>query len=186
MKKALITSLSLVFALILLGCDSKTKSKETQHIVLLPTGPVIEIDRSDSAKFSPMAFVGDDFALPNEQPEAIALKQVVLPLIDISEMRDDTYGKAYSTFSSGKKIGMDAKMLETLWKHKELIPESWKTSVDGQPIKIFFMGSTLMNAAGDKCLLYIYWHHGWYWDFAWFDQPMSHNQQCWAAVIPKK
>ena len=176
-------SISLVFALILLGCESKSKIKETQKAAFPASARVLQIDRSDSAQFSPVAFVGDEFTLPNEQPEALAIKQISISAIECTEMVDGTYDNAYRRFTYEKKIGLDAKILETFWKHKDLIPEAWKKTVDGQPMKIFFMGSTLMNSAGDKCLLYVYWHNGWYWDFEWFDAQMSHN--CYAAFVSR-
>jgi hypothetical protein len=55
----------------------------------------------------------------------------------------------------GKTV-LNACVLDYLWDHKELIPESWKTK------HIVFLGSTFADANGNQFFQTLYW-----WDNRW-------------------
>ena len=63
-----------------------------------------------------------------------------------------------------KKPVMNACVLDALYKHPELIPESWKGEY------VFFWGTIYRFGVDSLCVRYLYWHGDrWNWDYYWLD-----------------
>ena len=152
--------------------------------IFVPVSNIITIDRSQP--FSPARFIGegwkvwrgpvDDNGLEGEEEQdgwSLALTEV-----DLSQVRFETMLRPNETRITGEEklkrlkqagyIRLDAKVLQTLWQDKSLIPESWKEKVNGNIRCIFFDGTVLRSPDGRRSVLYLYWRGGqWYWYYSW-------------------
>jgi len=129
---------------------------------------VMIIDRT--TPFNPAEFIGDSWTIEEEDKRSLALTEV-----DFDEIRLETTLKKGETSINGEEklkrlekaghIRLDAKVFQTLWKDKTLIPESWK-KMDGYTI--YFNGTILRGPNGSRCVLCLYWSGGeWRWDYCW-------------------
>ncbi|MGA2733746.1 MAG: hypothetical protein ABSG35_14300 [Syntrophobacteraceae bacterium] len=67
-------------------------------------------------------------------------------------------------------IRLDARILETLWENKHLIPETWKRKTSGDTTFIFFDGTILQSSSGARFVLYLGWRYGqWDWRCRWLE-----------------
>lgn len=57
-------------------------------------------------------------------------------------------------------VRLDAKIWQSLWQNKHLIPESWKKRVSGKVIKISFDGTTLRALGGCRSTLIVCYGDG--------------------------
>lgn len=76
------------------------------------------------------------------------------------------------------KILLDVRVLEELLKHRELIPEAWKTGYT------YFWGTIFRGSDGDLCVPCLCWSgSGWYWDYGWpgLDWDSSEPAACLAS-----
>src|SRR3989338_6445686 len=129
---------------------------------------VMIIDRT--TPFNPAEFIGSGWTIEEEDKRSLALTDV-----DFDEIRLETTLKKSDTSINGEEklkrlekaghIRLDAKVFQTLWKDKTLIPESWK-KMDGYTI--YFNGTILRSPSGDRCVLYLFWLDGeWRWRYNW-------------------
>lgn len=66
------------------------------------------------------------------------------------------------------RIRLDARLLQTLWEHSHLIPESWKEKTNGYTTYVYFDGTVLRGPSGRRYVLFLCWRDGrWYWHFSW-------------------
>lgn len=69
----------------------------------------------------------------------------------------------------GKKC-LDGALLDYLFEHKELIPDSWKKDEEGNTRYIFFWGTIYRDFDGFLCIRYLCWNGGgWRWFLRWLD-----------------
>ncbi|MBI3685129.1 hypothetical protein HY250_01875 [Candidatus Azambacteria bacterium] len=68
---------------------------------------------------------------------------------------------------SGKPV-LNANILDYLFTHPHLIPESWKKDEQGRTRHIFFWGTIYRDANGDLCVRCLYFFGGrWDWGDHW-------------------
>ena len=130
---------------------------------------VISIDRS--SPFEPVAFIGSGWTIEEEC-------SLVLTELDLSKVQFKTMLRTDENSIGGEKklkrlkdaghIRLDAKIFQTLWENKHLIPESWKETVNGNTRYIFFDGTILRDPHGYRYVLYLFWNDGgWSWGVGW-------------------
>ncbi|MDQ3014933.1 MAG: hypothetical protein M3Q73_03650 [bacterium] len=65
---------------------------------------------------------------------------------------------------------LNANVLDYLYEHLELIPESWKKDAGGNTRYIFFWGTVYRHSDGDLCVRCLCWCGGaWRWSDYWLD-----------------
>lgn len=68
-------------------------------------------------------------------------------------------GNGLRRYLEGKPV-LNAAVLDYLLAHQELIPDSWKTSEEGQTLYTFFWGTIYRDADGDLYVRYLCWNDG--------------------------
>ncbi len=121
---------------------------------------VITIDRS--IPFDAITFLGKGWSIVEQDERALALSKVDLSQVTLMEPEDvfeaQITGEEYLNIL--KRFGalrLDAKVLQTLWENKHLIPEIWKqTRLNWKAICAD--GTVLLDPNGRRCVLCMYWH----------------------------
>ncbi len=144
----------------------------------------IVIDRT--TPFNPAKFLGEGWSIwrgpangdglsgDEEQDE----RSLALTEVDLSKVRFETCLRDGEPRINGEEklkrlreaghIRLDAKVFQSLWEHKDKIPESWKEKINGNTRFIFFDGTILRSPYGGRLVLYFYWLGGeWSWSFYW-------------------
>lgn len=149
---------------------------------------LLKIDRSKP--FDPIAFLGGGECKIAEQDErSLALSEIDLTAIHFKAMLEgsETSIEGERKLERLKKAGhirLDAKVFQTLWENRHLIPQCWKEKTNYQTTYIFFDGTVLRNSSGYRFVLYLYWggaawHRGLHrLDRGWYVYDPS-------AVLPK-
>ncbi len=149
-----------------------------------PLGYVIPIDRS--TPFDPVAFVGKQWKIKEQDERSLALSELDLTTVCLETMlvgSEHGFGilPGYR-LDRLKRVGyvrLDAKIFETLWRHQRFIPEHWKGAAIGS---IFFDGTILEDSDGYCTILRMWWSvGGWRWDACLDDR--SRNAMDVSAVI---
>ena len=136
---------------------------------------VIPIDRSKP--FNPTEFMGKGWTVVEEDERSLALTEVDLNKICLEACleKGETQISGREKLKRLKKadhIRLDAKIFQTLWENKLLIPEAWKEKIDNEIRSIFFDGTVLLSD-GLHFVLYLRWEDGkWikccrYLDYGW-------------------
>lgn len=142
-----------------------------------PSG--IPIDRSKP--FNPAKFIGKGWTIEKEDERSLKLTELDLVKVQFVTMLKGnessiTCEEKLTRLKNSDYIRLDAKIFQTLWENKSLIPESWKDKVNGNTRYIFFDGTELRGPDGDRCVLYLYWYDGeWLWYYRWLDDDWSAN-----------
>ena len=120
----------------------------------------VPIDRSKP--FNPIEFFGKDWIIVEQDERSLALTQV-----DLTNVYLETCLKKGETCIKGEEklrrfkrmdcIRLDAKIFQTLWGNKHLIPETWKEKINNKIRFIFFDGTVLCCPDGYRCVLSLYW-----------------------------
>jgi len=132
---------------------------------------IITIDRT--APFDLVKFLGQDWAIDEQDERSLALTQVDLANVQLEHMlkKSESRIKGEEKLKRLKKAGhirLDAKVFQTLWENQALIPESWKEKTDGCTTFIFFDGTVLRCPDGRRDVLSLCWGGGqWYWNGRW-------------------
>lgn len=140
-----------------------------RNIVTSPK--IIPIDRTQP--FDPVKFLGQGWAIEEQDERSLTLNQVNLAHVRLEHMLEK--GEASITGEEKlerlKKVNiirLDARVFQALWENQALIPEAWKQKTNGNTIYIFFDGTILRNPFGNRCALCLYWVGGlWRWDYYW-------------------
>ena len=136
-------------------------------------GPkVISIDRTQPFD---TAFIGDGWTIEEQDERSLALNEINLTEVAF----ETTLKKGEKTVGGEEKlkrlkedgrIRLDAGIFKTLWENQHLIPEKWKEQTNGNTTFIYFDGTLLRNAYGDRYVLFLYWRGGeWRWSYGWLD-----------------
>ena len=132
---------------------------------------IIPIDRTQP--FDPVKSLGQGWTIDEQDERSLALNQVDLANVRLEYMlkKDESWIKGEEKLKRLKKAGhirLDAKVFQTFWENKALIPEAWKQKIDGNTTFIFFDGTILRNPDGRRCVLGLYWDGGrWDWRYYW-------------------
>ncbi|OHA38135.1 MAG: hypothetical protein A3G03_00185 [Candidatus Taylorbacteria bacterium RIFCSPLOWO2_12_FULL_44_15c] len=137
-------------------------------------GILVIVDRT--TPFNPAEFIGSGWTIDEEDKRSLALTEV-----DFSKIRLETMLKKDEISINGeeklkrlKKAGhicLNAKVFETLWNDKTLIPESWKKKTNDNTTYIFFDGTILRSPYGNRSVLSLDWSGGeWHWYYRWLDR----------------
>jgi hypothetical protein len=111
---------------------------------------LIQIDRT--APFDPVSFIGAGWSIVAQDERALVLTELNLndvtfkTMLHFGEKCIPGEEKLKRLIASGK-IRLDARVFQTLWENRSLIPESWKSNRD-----IFFYGTILRNPYGYLCV----------------------------------
>ena len=63
---------------------------------------------------------------------------------------------------------LNANLLDYLYEHPELIPESWKKDASGNTRYMFFWGTVCRSSGGHLYVRCLYWYDGrWDWSIYW-------------------
>ena len=134
------------------------------------TEPVSLLGRGWSIWKGPAA--GDGLSGKEDQDErSLDLNQLDLPKIQLVTClkEGETSIRGEEKLKRLKETGhvrLDAKIFQTLWENKQLIPEGWKEKTSGCITSVFFGGTILRSPSGRHCVLCLYWLSGeWIWDY---------------------
>ncbi len=128
---------------------------------------VLVIDRTHL--FNPAKFIGKGWSIEEQDERSLALSEVNLADIQLvttlqnGEERVEGEEKLRRLKAAGY-IRLDAKILQTLWGNKNLIPESWKGK------HVYFDGTVLRSPNGLRYVLYLCWYGDeWRWLYYWLE-----------------
>ena len=134
---------------------------------------ILPIDRS--TPFNPENFIGKGWKIEEEDDRSLNITELDLSKIElVLVLREGQISVSGEEKLKGLracgKIRLDAKILQALWEHKELIPAHWKEKIQGYKTNIFFDGTELRSPRGRSCVLCLYFVQGeWNWRFRWLD-----------------
>lgn len=145
--------------------------------VIVGEPKIIKIDRTQP--FDPATFIGSGWSIEEQDERSLALGE-----IDLTEIQFETTLKKGEKLIKGEdklrrlkddgRIRLDAGIFKTLLENQILIPEKWKEQTNGNTTYVFFDGTVLRNADGDRCVLFLYWLDGeWDWYYYWLDNDWS-------------
>jgi hypothetical protein len=154
------------------------------NTVTVASSSVIQIDRS--TPFDPIAFLGEDYSIVEQDERSLTLLDIDLSRIHFSAMlvAVEVYLDAEEKLRRLKKAGhvrLDAKIFQTLWENKHLIPEAWEgmfnTSFGEITFKhslITFDGTILKDLYGDRYVMYLH-NQGreWSWCIMSLDEDLT-------------
>ena len=132
---------------------------------------IIKIDRT--RPFDPVKFLGEGWSIAGQDKRSLALTEVDLTKVQLSTMlrEGETSIRGEEHLKRLKKAGcvrLDAKVFQTLWENKELIPETWKERINENVRYIRFTGTELRRPGGGRCVLSLCWLAGrWGWGYGW-------------------
>ncbi len=132
---------------------------------------VITID--SSKKFNPAEVLGRGWSIAEEDEKSLAVTEIDLNTVRLEHMLQpgEEWIKGEEKLTRLKDAGFvrfDARIFETLWENKHLIPERWKEDTNRQTTFIFFDGTVLRDPDGDRCVLCLYWRGSrWSWNCLW-------------------
>jgi hypothetical protein len=115
---------------------------------------LLSIDRS--IPFDPVAFIGEGWSIMEEDEHSLLLTEIDPTKVGLEMMLKDgeemVVGeeKLKRLIASGN-IRLDAKVLQTLWENKYLIPENWKQSTTSSTLKELFFGVIVVTVAFCTC-----------------------------------
>lgn len=158
---------------------------------------IITIDRTtpfDPAKFKGLGkgwtiwkgpASGDGLEGEEDQDSrSLAIAELDLSKIRLEHMLTEDELKSDSPYVNGEvkqgrlkdHIRLDAKILQTFWENKHLIPEVWKKKTNGNITCVFFDGTILRSPDGNRDVLCLYWDYGeWHWNYNWLDNDFNAN-----------
>ena len=134
---------------------------------------IIPIDRT--TPFDPVKLLGQGWTIEEQDERSLALTQVNLANVRLEHMLNKgesqiTGEERLKRLKESKYVRLDAKVFQTLWEDKSLIPEAWKQKTKGNTAYIFFDGTVLRRPGGARCVLCLGWDGGqWGWGCGWLD-----------------
>ena len=144
---------------------------------------VVKIDRSQP--FNPTEFMEEKgWTIKEQDKRSLAFTDLDLTKVQFKTMFKDgessiTGDEKLSRLKAAGHIRLDAKVFQTLWENKKLIPESWKKKIDGKVHYIFFDGTILRSPYGDRCVLSLCWRRRyggmWCWAYRWLISDWDHG-----------
>jgi hypothetical protein len=163
--------------------------------VINPVSTILHINRA--TPFNPAKFMGKDeggFSIWRGPADGDGLsgdeeqdvRSLALTEVDLSKVRLETrlcYKEPGITdeekllrLKAANHIRLDAKVFQTLWEHKDKIPESWKERVNGNIRFIFFDGTVLRIPNGGRYALFLCWlGDKWHWNCRWLGDGRDAN-----------
>ncbi len=137
----------------------------------------VTVDRA--TPFNPVEFIGSGWSIAEQDERSIALFEVNLGSIRFEHMlkSSESWVKGEDKLQRLKNAGhirLDAKVLQTLWENKHLIPEQWKEKTNGNTTSIYFDGTVLRRPDGRRYVLCLCWRDGrWDWSCSWLGSVWS-------------
>ena len=126
-------------------------------------------------KFDPATFMGDGWTIEEEDERALTLAKIDLSQVQMVDLlkRSESNIKGEKKLKRLKEAGyicLDAKVFQTLWESKSLIPECWKEKVNGKTRSVFFDGTVLRSPAGIRLVLFLSWFNDmWHRNALWLE-----------------
>ena len=147
--------------------DNLQRYLENPNSLLNPilNGTVIKIDRSQP--FNPAELIGAGWAIAEQDELSLALSEVNLDNVHLVTTLKDGENSVQGEeklrrLKATGEIRLDAKVFQTLWENKELIPKSWKGK------RVYFDGTILRDPYGRRFVLYLCWYGDkWSWGCRW-------------------
>ncbi len=142
---------------------------------------LLSIDRTKP--FDPIDFITEGWKIEEEDERSLALSEVDLITIQLGAMPVgvETSAKDKTWLEQLNGTGntcLDAKVFQTIWDNKKLIPEYWKKQTNGQPTYILFVGTLLeyIHGKGRRWSLALYWEGSdWRWTVYLVDRDLDLN-----------
>lgn len=142
---------------------------------------VIPIDRTNP--FDPVPFIGNDSSIVEVEQDKRSLKLFGVNLTKVKLQTTLKTGEKMVTVEEILKcliasgvILLDAKVFQTLWENKALIPESWKQLIDGKTTFVLFPGTVLRDSDSRGFVLCLFWFCGeWSWSCLWLGSGCGAN-----------
>ncbi len=159
--------------------DGRSEIKPINHLLV--------IDRSN--KFDPETFIGSGWKIEEEDERSVALYEIDLSKVQFVNMLKDGETsiigrRQLNRLKQAEYICLDAKVFQTLWGNRKLIPEAWKEKINGNTRYIFFDGTVLKHPNGSHYVFCLYWEGGkWKWTWIWLGNSWSANDP--SAVLAK-
>ena len=152
------------------------KKNLSECLVPPPVKKIIKIDRSKP--FDLKIFLSENcWSVEQEDSRALALTEFDLMKVQFKDMLNDSEPvdgeEKQERLKKAGYICLDAKVFQTLWENKELIPSSWKEKINGEIRYICFDGTILRESVNNsgRVVLLLYWQFGnWNWCFRWLHQ----------------
>ncbi len=152
--------------------------------IVVPTAWfLLQIDRSKP--FDPVTFFGDAWTIAEQDERALTLSEV-----NLLEVWFDTMFHSDETLSHREerlkrliapgKIRLDAKVLQTLWENKALIPEDWKNHGT-----IYFEGTIIRGLSDDGLFIpSLAWYYGmWHVGAAWWGTNFKNRKHSACLIV---
>ncbi|MDP3764448.1 MAG: hypothetical protein Q8Q95_02395 [bacterium] len=147
---------------------------------------VLKINRTQP--FNPAQFLGEGWSIWKGPADGDGLsgeeeqdeRSLNLTELDLSNIQLVTCLKEDESVIKGEEklkrlkaknyVRLDAKIFQTLWENKSLIPESWKEKTNSNTTFISFDGTTLRGPLGRRYVLCLCWGGGgWGWYCRWLE-----------------
>ena len=159
----------------------------------------ITIDRS--TPFNPADFIGAGWTIwrgpangnglngvEDQDERSLALIRINVDEIELVDCLNDLETavngeeKQRRLKANGCVRRLDAKIFQTFWENKELIPERFKEQVNGHIRFTCFDGTVLRDLSGGRCVLCLYWREDkWIWFTPWLGHGFLSND--YSAVL---
>ncbi len=141
--------------------------------VIVGESKIITIDRTTPFD---LKFLGDGWTIEEEDERSLALTEIDLTNVHLETMLKDGENvvggeEKLKRLKEANNIRLDAKVFQTLWKNKNLIPESWKKKTRGKVTHIYFDG-TIFKIRNNRFILSACWicsAEVWNWRCNWLD-----------------
>lgn len=139
-----------------------------RHVI---DGALINIDRTFS--FDPVDLLGAGCIAVEEDERSLKLSEIDLTKIKLETMLKDresriTGEEKLRRLKDAGYIRLDARILQTFWENKHLIPEAWKQPTNGRTTFVSFDGSIYQDSSCLRLVLYLSWFNGaWRMDHEW-------------------
>lgn len=162
----------------LLGKDAETWGNELKKFlrkepcwVIELKSMILKIDRSKA--FDPVKFIGAGWKIEEQDEHSLAITELDLSQVKFVDMLNPgetvvNGEEKQKRLAKAGHIRLDAKIFQTLWENKALIPESWKKDANGNIRYVYFDGTILRFPDGSRSVLCLYWRDGgWSWGYDW-------------------
>jgi hypothetical protein len=159
------------------------RSQDQQDPAL--TGEIIALDQEfDINRFLPKeALCVEPYDHPLSRPSLIRLgSKFRITLVNYGDEYVDGHTRIRSQYTRGRSP-VGAQGMKFLWENRDMIPEFWKSSVDGRRMVIYFDGTPFKQVGSDKTFSLFLRHDGSDWRKGLECHDLLHRKEGRGAVV---